>query len=123
MSSKDIAKNLALAIEVDPSEILGYRNYYDKGYTVILKDYRKFTGVTPKSDLETAAAFDPEPADNYPAGLPNDLKLIYDNPNKFKVQELRSLAYFLPIRDASALKKAPLIDEIESWKAAYNEEV
>ena len=121
MSSKDIVRNLALAIEVDPNEILGYRNYYDKGYTVMLKDYRKFTGVQPASDIEVAVAFDNKPDDSYPAGMPIDLRPIYYNPRNYKVQDLRRLAYFLPIQDASALKKAPLIEEIESWKVAFSE--
>lgn len=121
MTTKDITKNLALAIEVEPNEILGYKNYYALGYTVMLKDFRKFTNVTPVADQEVTAAFDNEPAKFYPSKMPDHLKPIYDNPVNFRVQELKSLAYFLPIQDASALRKQPLIEEIESWKVAYNE--
>lgn len=123
MGSKDITFNLALAIEVSPDDILGYRLVQNKGYNVVLKDFRKFTGVQPVSDQAVAALLAEYNADIYPEGMIDELKPIYDNPGKFKLQEIRTLAYFLDIRDASALRKQPLIDEVIAWKVLYESDL
>lgn len=115
----DMIFNLALAIEVSPDEILGYRQVQHKGYNVILKDFRKFTGILPVSDQAVSTYLAEKNAGIYPEGMIDDLKPIYDHPRKYKLQEIRNLAYFLDIQDASALRKMPLLDEIEAWKAIY----
>ena len=115
---QDMIHHLALALEVPPSDILGYKRYQHKGYTVIMKDFRKFTGIQPATDEEAAATLAEENADSYPADMPDDMKPIYDNPRKFTLQKIRYLAYFLEIQDASALRKMPLLDEIDARKSA-----
>ena len=116
MTDTDMTYHLALALEVPPEQILGYKHYQHKGYAVIMKDFRKFIGVHPVSDEEVAASLAEQNKDAYPESLPDDLKPIYDNPRRYKLQEIRNLAYFLEIRDASALRKMPLLDEIDAWK-------
>ena len=116
MADKNMVYNLALALEISPDEILGYKQYPHKGYTVIMRDFRKFTGVQPASDEELEAELAQIDADAYPADMPDELKPIYDTPRRYKLQELRNLAYFLEIRDASALRKMPLLDEIDAYK-------
>ena len=121
MTTPDMTLNLALALGVPPEEILGYRNIQHKGYNVIMRDFRKFTGVLPVPDTAVTAFLAEQNADDYPSGLPDDLKPTYDNPSKHLVQELKNLAYFLEIPDASALRKPSLIEEIEAWKKREGE--
>jgi hypothetical protein len=59
-TKEELTVALAAALEVDPADIMIY-NYYNAGqpgYTVILTDYRKFTGIVP--------VFPDQPKDEHP---------------------------------------------------------
>ena len=110
MAYIELFEQLSAALEgVGPDEILTFQAY-DDGYTVILKDYRKFTQVRP---IQPEAI---DIAEIYPPKLPADLRPVYDNPKKYKLKELSKLAEFLNIHDAPTLRKAQLIADILAWK-------
>ena len=125
---KDLTPELARALDLLPDEILGYK-WYATGYAVITKDFRKHIDVQPvmwkpadenrSANGDDAGGSGTDAPPEYPAEMPDELKLIYRNPRNFKLQEVRKLAYFLQIRDASALRKLPLLDEIDLWKREH----
>lgn len=109
MKQRDLAPDLAYSLDIRPEQVLQYKQY-PEGYTVLTTDFKKFTRVQPTAPPEPSA---------YPPGMPEELAAIFNEPYTARVQELRNLAYFLEIPDASALKKAALQEEIESWKKAH----
>ena len=109
----NLTRKLALTLEIEPEQILRYQKY-PNGYSVILKDYRKFTAVQPATDEQLAATELPPPS--YPDGLPEELQSVYDDPRNFTLKKIRPLAKFLGIDDAGSLPKAGLVDEIECYK-------
>ena len=114
----DLTANLAYALGINPDEIMKYQEYPD-GYSVLTINFQKFTKVQP---LAVPVAEDPPediPIESlYPQGMPEEMRLVYDFPYDAKVKQLRELAYFLDITDASALLKVALQEEIDASKKA-----
>ena len=111
----DLTTNLALTLEISPDQILTYKPY-DAGYTVILTDYRKFTGVQP-AEPKPEPAREPGPyAGYYPDALPEKLLDVYNTPEVYTKIHLVELAQALQISRATRLTKAQLLEEIQTWK-------
>jgi len=99
----DLFTDLANALETTPDNILTFKQYPD-GYTVILSDHRKVTGVQPLTKTI------------YPPDLPEELRDIYDAPEKHTMFELVSLARALGMPYPKNKRKKQLIEEIDIWK-------
>lgn len=114
---QNLLAGLATTLEIEPDQILLYKatsSTFAPGYTVILTDYRKFTGVIPDYQIE-----EPDEENMVTVNgieLPAELVVIYNNPKDYNRADLRELGAYLKIPKARTLNKAPLISKINAFK-------
>lgn len=114
---QELLAGLANTLEIEPDQIMLYKatsSTFAPGYTVILTDYRKFTGVIPDYQIEEPDEY--TLIDVNGVYLPPELVVIYNNPKDYNRADLRELAAYLEIPKARTLNKAPLIREIKTIK-------
>jgi hypothetical protein len=117
-TKSDLLASLAYALEIKPDDIMRYEKY-PTGYAVLTQNFQKFTDVQPITPPKKEKPPKDVPVETlYPEGMPNELRDVYDHPKYHKMQDLKDLAYFLEIPDASAFLKAALIEEIDAWKVS-----
>ncbi len=98
---KDTIKNeLANALEIQPAEIMDYRQTVDGTYTVVLFNFQKFTQVEPKEI----------------SLVPADMRGIYQRPYTGKKTRLAELAEILGLEIDPKEPKKVYVEEINHYR-------
>jgi hypothetical protein len=120
--SSTLKSQIADAIDVGPGRI--WRFVPEEGgvtYTVLLHDYRKFTGVTPTPkeqmpELKQNDHFTVIETDRGKIYLTDEQMAVLEKPEKATRAKLRQVGEALFIPGASGKNKAPLIRAITQWR-------
>lgn len=119
---QELVAGLAKTIEVEPDQIMIYTLTgqplgQPTAYTVILKDYRKYTGVIPNYNIDPPD--ETHLVDIQGVSLPAEYIPYYTNPKEYTRADLRDLAAYLQIPDARNLNKNVLVKRINTYKEEH----
>ena len=96
----ELKEQLANALEVDPDQIMDYRQVDGDSYNVILFSYQKYTNVEPKEV----------------SPIPPELRSAYQSPSKANKAQLIKVADLLELETSPKMTKKDLVMLIESYK-------